>query len=813
MAPQMHITDLSQATPPAITITDSDHESAPAPAPAASPAPAEAPPLPASPMLTHGLDIFEPSATTTQVDPEIIVGNNNSRYAQNHLRLNNSLHDIELNRYIDLPSIVVVGSQSSGKSSLIQAISGIPLLKAPGEACTRCPIECRLTRGDGPWSCRVFLRFVTASDGTSVSDLPKEPFGDVITDKDFLEDRISRAQFAILNPSTPASTFLECDAVTGGNELTFSPNIVCLEISGPDYSEISFIDLPGLIHNVGTSGNRNNIKLIEKLASSYASRKNCIILMIITCETDFANQGAYDLARAHDPYGERTVGVLTKPDRSPEAAHEKWVRYINGETELLKHGWFCVKQPDTQSPHPVPPLAEAREQEELWFRKTSTWRDLPRPSQNNLGTKNLVRRLEGILSDLMSASVPELGTQILDLIESTNQELADLGKRPSDDSVGEINSLIDQLVRDIESGVEQKSRADGNVLHRIEEEAVKFKDELRATCPEFRAWNKDSKEQPSVTPLPDLFLEGDAPPATSVKRDVIFLDDVLLKKAHSSVRGLPDGGQNDVAEDYLRSFTSKWDKPTDKFVKDSAKHLQDFINKTIHTRCGKFSHNGLPLHLRDTIHGHLEECLVKTKKATTLLLKLERTGHTRNERYYRECKDKFLSHLKMQRELAAKNPVLRDLHRLTSPNGVPPTTSFISSINSAKTALTKAGFPAVEDAALARLLPPHPTDPALEDMAKASAGFEVALHRFVDYVPLVVDTELVRSVCEDLAPALRQSFKFSEPNLVERCRELLQEPPEVKKEREFLEQKLRRLSRAEEEVRNFWVNEFTSRDD
>jgi hypothetical protein len=87
------------------------------------------------------------------------------------------------------------------------------------------------------------------------------------------------------------------------------------------------------------------------------------------------------------------------------------------------------------------------------------------------------------------------------------------------------------LVRDIESGVEQKPRADGNVLHRIEEEAVKFKDELRATCPEFRAWNKDSKEQPSVTPLPDLFLEGDAPPATSMKRDVIFLDDVLLKKA------------------------------------------------------------------------------------------------------------------------------------------------------------------------------------------------------------------------------------------------------------------------------------------
>jgi len=677
-------------------------------------------------------------------------------------------------------------------------------LKAPGDACTRCPIECRLTRGDGPWSCQVFLRRVTASNGISVSDLPKESFGDLITDKELLEDRISRAQLAILNPSRPANTFLDSDTVAGTNELTFSPNIVCLEITGPDYSEISFVDLPGLIHNVGTSGNRANIKLIQNLASSYVSKKNSIILMTITCETDFANQGAYDLARAHDPYGQRTIGVLTKPDRSPEAAHEKWVRYINGDVEPLHHGWFCVKQPDTQSPHPVPSLAEAREQEDHWFKKQPIWRELPRRFQNNLGTKNLVQRLEGILSELMSASVPELGDQIRDLIENSNQELAALGKQPSDDSVGEINSLIDQLVRDIESGVEQKSRDDRNVLYRIEDGAVKFKNELRATCPEFRAWSKSSKEPPQVTPLPDLFAEDDSPPSTSVNREVIFLDDVLAKKAHSSVRGLPDGGQNDVAEDYLRSFTAKWNSPTNKFVSNSAKHLRDFIKKIIEARCGKFSHNGLPIHLQTTIQTHLEECLTKTEQATTLLLKLERTGHTRNERHYRECKDKFLSHLKMQRELAAKNPLLRDLHRLASPNGVQPTTAFVTAISSAKTALSKAGFPAIEDAALARLLPPHPTDPALEDMAKASAGFEVALHRFVDYIPLIVDMELVRGVCQDLAPTLRQSFKFSEPNLVERCRDFLQEPPDVKRDREFLEQKLRRLARAEDELRNFW---------
>ena len=44
-------------------------------------------------MLT--LDVLEPSTTTTQVDAEMTVGNNNTRYGRNHLRLNNSLHDIE----------------------------------------------------------------------------------------------------------------------------------------------------------------------------------------------------------------------------------------------------------------------------------------------------------------------------------------------------------------------------------------------------------------------------------------------------------------------------------------------------------------------------------------------------------------------------------------------------------------------------------------------------------------------------------------------------------------------------------------------
>lgn len=153
--------------------------------------------------------------------------------------------------------------------------------------------------------------------------------------------------------------------------------------------------------------------------------RKCVVISCVNVKllkqppADFANQGAYELARTYDPQGNRTVGptlsrltfldlylhalgVLTKPDRSPEAAHEKWVRFISGEIEALHHGWFCVKLHDTESQHPQPTLAEAREQEDQWFNKASVWHRLPRQARSHLGATKLVQHLEEILSELIS---------------------------------------------------------------------------------------------------------------------------------------------------------------------------------------------------------------------------------------------------------------------------------------------------------------------------------------------------------------------------------------------------------------------------
>jgi hypothetical protein len=100
-------------------------------------------------------------------------------------------------------------------------------------------------RGDGQeWSCKVFLRRV--SDGQNVFGQSKVLFGGIIRDRELLEGLVLRAQLAILNPSIAPARFLHEDInLDAPSELSFSPDIVCLEITGPEYTDISFVDLPG----------------------------------------------------------------------------------------------------------------------------------------------------------------------------------------------------------------------------------------------------------------------------------------------------------------------------------------------------------------------------------------------------------------------------------------------------------------------------------------------------------------------------------------------------------------------------------------
>jgi hypothetical protein len=151
----------------------------------------------------------------------------------------------------------------------------------------RCPTECKLSHSDSPWKCIVKLHFSTDSKGASIP-VRLVSFGDPITSKSSVEDRIRRAQRAILNPSVDPKKYLHGENVSDDNELSFSKNYVSLEISGKDLADLSFVDLPGLIASVGRAGNERDIDLVKSLVTSYIKKDSCVILLTVACESRFA---------------------------------------------------------------------------------------------------------------------------------------------------------------------------------------------------------------------------------------------------------------------------------------------------------------------------------------------------------------------------------------------------------------------------------------------------------------------------------------------------------------------------------------------
>ncbi|KAG5220008.1 P-loop containing nucleoside triphosphate hydrolase protein [Salix suchowensis] len=202
------------------------------------------------------------------------------------LDLLNKLYNTGVQADVDIPQIAVIGSQSAGKSSLIESISGITCLEPQG------PVH-------------VTLRFTTDVNGQTLGQPRTIMFGPAITDKSNVEERIRRAQRAILNPGTAYRTFLDGDDEDlPKSELTFSTNCVTLQISGPGVADLSFCDLPGLftifycclmcseqwlglIASVGTGGNNNDIQLVENLVTSYISKPSCVILLTVACESEY----------------------------------------------------------------------------------------------------------------------------------------------------------------------------------------------------------------------------------------------------------------------------------------------------------------------------------------------------------------------------------------------------------------------------------------------------------------------------------------------------------------------------------------------
>jgi GTPase SAR1 family protein len=282
------------------------------------------------------------------------------------------LQQLGVSHDVQLPELVLVGDQSAGKSSLMSGLANLDLPRSDG-TCTRCPLHIRVSR-HADWSCRVSLRKdytydppaddrpireedVTAQDPFFPWKRQPKPVMEFKTmhDKSEIEEVLRWAQIAILNDDMQPELYVpgsgniamskDIEAEVEDTTAKFSPNVVSLEIRGPELPDLSFYDMPGIFQNPADARDDYLVNVVRNLSMEYIGHPSAIILCSMPMNSDAENSCTFGLIRRLEA-SHRTIGVLTKADLLPQSGkHEQWLSIMKGEAHQTGLGYFITSRP------------------------------------------------------------------------------------------------------------------------------------------------------------------------------------------------------------------------------------------------------------------------------------------------------------------------------------------------------------------------------------------------------------------------------------------------------------------------------------
>ncbi|KAF4964101.1 hypothetical protein FSARC_7931 [Fusarium sarcochroum] len=289
---------------------------------------------------------------------------------------------------LTLPSIVVIGSQSSGKSSVLEAIVGHEFLPKGSNMVTRRPIELTLVN--------------TPSSREEYGEFPDLGLRH-ITDFSSIQRTLTELNLAV--PDT------QC----------VSDDPIHLTVYSPNVPDLSLIDLPGYIQVVGQNQPLELKQKISELCDKYIQPPN-VILAISAADVDLANSTALRASRRVDPRGERTIGVVTKMDLVDPV---RGARILNDQQYPLRLGYVGVvsKAPQTQGLFKMGPtnlLTQIVKHENAFF--SSHPMEFGPEAGVNVGCTTLRKKLMYVLEQTMSASLSTTSDAIRQELEEATYE-------------------------------------------------------------------------------------------------------------------------------------------------------------------------------------------------------------------------------------------------------------------------------------------------------------------------------------------------------------------------------------------------------
>ncbi|WJX26425.1 Dynamin-related protein 3A [Trifolium repens] len=275
---------------------------------------------------------------------------------------------------INLPQVAVVGSQSSGKSSVLEALVGRDFLPRGNEICTRRPLVLQLVR----------------------SSEPSDEFGE------FLHLAGHRFyDFYDIRREIQAET----DRETGDNK-GVSDKQIRLKIVSPNVVDMTLVDLPG-ITKVPVGDQPSDIEArIRTMIITYIKEPSCLILAVTPANSDLANSDALQMAGVADPEGKRTIGVITKLDIMDRGTDAR--NLLLGKVIPLRLGYVGIVNRSQEDIHMNRSIKDALVAEENFFRSRPVYRGLA----DSCGIPQLAKKLNQILAQHIKAVLPGLRAQI-----------------------------------------------------------------------------------------------------------------------------------------------------------------------------------------------------------------------------------------------------------------------------------------------------------------------------------------------------------------------------------------------------------------
>ena len=316
-----------------------------------------------------------------------------------------------LESVLSLPQLAVCGDQSAGKSSVLEALTEIPFPRNDN-LCTRFATEIILRRAP---TNSLTIKVIPDNNRPTVERDSITGFKESITNFDELPVLMNKV-----------SVLMGIEGVSDSNSQirAFARDVLSIEIEGPSRPQLTLVDLPGLIQTETKGVTKADVDLVAEITDHYISQPRTICLAVVSAANDYANQGILRKVREIDPKGERTLGIITKPDRLPSGSGSEhaFISLARNEDVIFTLGWHVLKNRSFKES--AYSFLQRNASEAAYFRK-SNFKIL---AKDCVGIDSLKTRLSQLLFDHVRQELPKLREDLDNALKESKDQMDTMGR-------------------------------------------------------------------------------------------------------------------------------------------------------------------------------------------------------------------------------------------------------------------------------------------------------------------------------------------------------------------------------------------------